>query len=191
MGQPAPGIDLSIIRITDEPITEWSEVTLLPPGEIGEICVMGEVVTHEYKNAPGHTAAAKILREGGVCHRMGDVGYLDEAGRLWFCGRKTHRVTIENGDDMYTVPCEAIFNEHPEVYRTALVGVEGAPVIVVEREPGSSTTEADLTRQLLVMGQGSPLTASIEQVRFHPAFPVDVRHNAKIHRGELAEWAAR
>lgn len=191
VGQPAPGIDLSIIRITDEPITEWSEVTLLPPGEIGEICVMGEVVTHEYKNAPGHTAAAKILREGGVCHRMGDVGYLDEAGRLWFCGRKTHRVTIENGDDMYTVPCEAIFNEHPEVYRTALVGVEGAPVIVVEREPGSSTTEADLTRQLLVMGQGSPLTASIEQVRFHPAFPVDVRHNAKIHRGELAEWAAR
>lgn len=191
VGQPAPGIDLSIIRITDEPITDWSDATPLPSGEIGEICVMGEVVTHEYKNAPGHTAAAKILREKQVCHRMGDVGYLDETGRLWFCGRKSHRVTLGNGDDMYTVPCEAIFNEHPEVYRTALVGVDGAPVIVVEREPGSSTSEADLTRQLLLLGRANSLTASIEQVRFHPAFPVDVRHNAKIHRGELAEWAAR
>jgi len=191
VGQPAPGIDLSIIRICDEPITEWSDALTLPAGEIGEICVRGEVVTHEYKNAPGHTAAAKILREKEVCHRMGDVGYLDESGRLWFCGRKAHRVILGNGDDMYTVPCEAIFNEHPEIYRSALVGVDGVPVIVVEREPGSSTSEADLTRQLLVLGQANPLTASIEQVRFHSGFPVDVRHNAKIHRGELAEWAAR
>jgi acyl-CoA synthetase (AMP-forming)/AMP-acid ligase II len=191
VGQPAPGIDLSIIRISDEPITEWSDALTLPAGEIGEICVRGEVVTHEYKNAPGHTAAAKILREKEVCHRMGDVGYLDESGRLWFCGRKAHRVTLGNGDDMYTVPCEAIFNEHPEIYRSALVGVDGVPVIVVEREPGSSTSEAELTRQLLVLGQANPLTASIERVRFHSGFPVDVRHNAKIHRGELAEWAAR
>ena len=92
---------------------------------------------------------------------------------------------------MYTVPCEAIFNAHPEVYRTALVGVDGAPVIVVEREPGSSSSEEDLTRQLLSLGQANPLTATIDRVRYHPAFPVDVRHNAKIHRGELAEWAAR
>jgi acyl-CoA synthetase (AMP-forming)/AMP-acid ligase II len=191
VGQPAPGIDLSIIRISDEPITEWSDSLVLPTGEIGEICVRGEVVTTEYKNAPGHTAAAKILREKDVCHRMGDVGYLDESGRLWFCGRKAHRVTLENGDEMYTVPCEAIFNEHPEIYRSALVGVDGVPVIVVEREPGSSTSEAELTRQLLVLGQANPLTASIERVRFHSGFPVDVRHNAKIHRGELAEWAAR
>ena len=191
VGRPAPGIDLSIIRISDAPIPEWSDTLQLSAGEIGEICVRGEVVTHEYKNAPEHTVAAKIQRGQEVCHRIGDLGYLDDQGRLWFCGRKSHRVKTAHGDEMYTVPCEAIFNEHPEVYRSALVGVDGAPVIVVELEPEAKTSKAVLTEELLALGRANPLTCAIERVRFHPAFPVDVRHNAKIHRGELARWAAR
>jgi acyl-CoA synthetase (AMP-forming)/AMP-acid ligase II len=191
VGAPAPGIEISIIRISDEPIAEWDDSLRVPDGEIGEICIRGEVVTQEYKNAPEHTAAAKIMRDGEVCHRIGDLGYLDSLGRLWFCGRKSHRVQLSDGTEMYTVPCEAIFNEHPEVYRTALVGVGGSPVIVVEREPGARSSDTVLTEELLALGRANPLTAIIEQVRFHSGFPVDVRHNAKIHRGELAKWASR
>ncbi len=189
MGRPAPGVDIRIIRISDEPIAEWSDDLEVPQGEIGEICVRGEVVTHEYKNEPVHTAAAKIQRGAEICHRIGDLGYLDDQGRLWFCGRKSHRVRLANGQEMYTVPCEAIFNEHPEVYRTALVGVDGAPVIVVELEPGARSDRDEIREQLLTLGRNSSLTAASNRVLFHPAFPVDVRHNAKINRGELAAWA--
>jgi acyl-CoA synthetase (AMP-forming)/AMP-acid ligase II len=189
VGRPAPGVDIRIIRISDEPIAEWSDDLEVPQGEIGEICVRGEVVTHEYKNEPVHTAAAKIQRGTEICHRIGDLGYLDDQGRLWFCGRKSHRVRLANGEEMYTVPCEAIFNEHPEVYRTALVGVDGAPVIVVELEPGVRSDREDIREQLLTLGRNSSLTAASNRVLFHPAFPVDVRHNAKINRVELAAWA--
>jgi len=190
VGRPAPGIDIRIIEISDEPIAEWSDALLVPDGEIGEICVRGEVVTHEYKNAPSHTAAAKIQEGEEVCHRIGDLGYLDAEGRLWFCGRKSHRVRLADGGEMYTVPCEAIFNEHPEVYRSALVEVHGAPVIVIELEPEAESSEAELTEALLALGRANPLTAVIAQVRFHSGFPVDVRHNAKIRRGELRDWAS-
>ena len=75
-------------------------------------------------NRPDATKLAKIhdLKTGEVMHRMGDVGYLDDRGRLWFCGRKSHRV-VTRGVTLYTIPCEAVFNTHPKVLRSALVGV--------------------------------------------------------------------
>ena len=123
---------------------------------------------------------------------MGDVGYLDDCGRLWFCGRKAHRVTTADGT-LYTIPCEAVFNTHPAVYRTALVGVErdGAmhPVLCAEREPGDATPDETLRAELLALGAKYPHTKAIRTILFHPAFPVDVRHNAKIFREKLAVWA--
>ena len=190
VGRPAPGVEVRIIGITDAPIDNWSEDLEVPRTEIGEICVAGPVVTWEYKEEPEHTAAAKIWREGAPFHRIGDLGFLDEAGRLWFCGRKSHRVRLADGSEMYTVPCEAIFNEHPAVYRTALVGVDGKPVIVVEREPDRGQDTERLTAELRELGGANPLTAPINRVLYHPALPVDVRHNAKIHRRKLAVWAA-
>ena len=58
---------------------------------------------------------------------MGDVGYIDTEGRLWFCGRKKHRVVCADGETLFPVPCEAIFNLHEAVERSALVGVNGEP----------------------------------------------------------------
>jgi acyl-CoA synthetase (AMP-forming)/AMP-acid ligase II len=121
---------------------------------------------------------------------MGDVGYLDDSGRLWFCGRKKHRVETPNGP-LYPVPCEAVFDEHPDVKKTALVGVEGTPFIVAELEPGTARPREDIARELLELGAAHAHTRLIRDVLFHPSFPVDVRHNAKIHREQLAEWAAR
>jgi olefin beta-lactone synthetase len=189
VGRLAPGIDARIIRISDEPIGEWAESLCIAQGDIGEICVRGEVVTTEYKEEPEHTRIAKIYGPGDtVWHRMGDVGYFDADGRLWFCGRKSHRVVLADGKTLFPVQCEAIFNQHPQVSRTALVGVDGAPVLLVERAPGSGPSDP-LARELLDLARASPLTDAIGRILYHPSFPVDVRHNAKIHRLQLRDWA--
>ena len=79
-------------------------------------------MTREYVTRTEANALAKIADGPRVWHRMGDVGYLDEQGRFWFCGRMAHRVQTAAGP-MFTIPCEAIFNQHPAIYRSALVGV--------------------------------------------------------------------
>lgn len=194
VGRPLRGIDARIIEISDEPIEKWEDARELPIGEIGEITVKGPVVTHEYFKRPEATKLAKIRDGAAIVHRMGDVGYLDEHGRLWFCGRKAHRVVTERGT-LFTVPCEAVFNQHPHVFRTALVGVGGPgkqrPVLCVELERSDSGIGKDqLTNELLALGEANELTREITTILYHPAFPVDVRHNAKIFREKLAVWAA-
>ena len=135
VGHPVDGINLKIIGITDEPIAEWTADLELPTGEIGEITVQGTNVTPEYFNRESSTKLAKIAdpENNSFYHRMGDVGYLDETGRVWMCGRKSHRVITGEGT-LFTIPCEGIFNTHPKVFRTALVGVDNQPVLCVELE---------------------------------------------------------
>jgi acyl-CoA synthetase (AMP-forming)/AMP-acid ligase II len=194
VGRPVPGMRLKIIRITDELIPEWSDALEVSPGEVGEITVHGPVVTKTYFNRPDATALAKIADgHGGVYHRMGDLGYVDAKGRIWFCGRKSQRVVTPSGT-LYTIPCEGVFNAHPAVHRTALVGVTRGgvtePVLCVEREKGTAIAEDKLREELLALGAAHPHTRAIRTILFHPAFPVDIRHNAKIFREKLAVWAA-
>ncbi|MDO8546388.1 MAG: fatty acid CoA ligase family protein [Nitrospirales bacterium] len=198
VGKALPGIALRIIRISDEAVPVWDDRLILPCGEIGEIVVKGPVVTREYFQREQATALAKIPNGQSWWHRMGDVGYLDEHDRLWFCGRKTDRVRTAQGT-LFTVPCEAIFNQHPGVFRSALVGIGPAgrqqPVIVIEphpdKFPATPDATARFTDELLRLGSANPLTAGIASVLFHQAFPVDVRHNVKISRDKLALWTAK
>jgi len=170
---------------------------VLPPGQKGEIVVSGEMVTKEYANLPEATAKAKIADGDRVWHRLGDIGYFDETGRLWYCGRKSHRVEASRGP-MFSICCEAVFNEHRDVARSALVGVgsgsQRQPVIVIEpvseRSPGSAKRQA-LPKELLQFGREPETTENIGTILVHPSFPVDVRHNAKIDREALAIWAER
>ncbi len=198
VGRPLPGIDIRIIRACDDILPEWRDDLALPLGERGEIVVHGPVVTPEYCDLPEHTAKAKMRDPGhGLWHRMGDVGYLDELGRLWFCGRKAHRVLTPAGP-RYSVCCEAIFNGHPRVFRSALVGVgepgRQRPVIIIEPRPGemprTRAAEASFRRELRGLAAAPPITADLDTILFHPAFPVDIRHNAKIFREHLATWAS-
>jgi acyl-CoA synthetase (AMP-forming)/AMP-acid ligase II len=207
VGRPAEGVDALIIGISDEPISIWSEDLLVPDGTIGEIVVSGSVVTREYFNRPEATKLAKIADPARsiLYHRMGDVGYRDDRGRLWFCGRKSHRVILPE-ETLFTIPCEAIFNTHPEVFRSALVGVKGGdssgarrpapstmiPVICIEPVRRLSAEEEEqIRRGLFELGAGFAHTRKIRTILFHRAFPVDIRHNSKIFREKLAVWAAR
>jgi acyl-coenzyme A synthetase/AMP-(fatty) acid ligase len=125
---------------------------------------------------------------------MGDLGYLDDRGRVWFCGRKSQRVITPDGT-LFTIPCEAVFNQHPQVRRSALVGVarngSTEPVLCVELEKNSSANREHLSNEILALGAARPHTKEIRRVLFHPSFPVDIRHNAKISREKLAKWAER
>ncbi|MBX2810604.1 MAG: AMP-binding protein [Myxococcales bacterium] len=192
VGHPAPDMVIRIIRIVDAPIERWEDVQVLGPTKIGEICVRGPVVTHRYEDHELATRESKIREtdangETHIVHRMGDVGYLDDQGRLWFCGRKKHRVETDNGP-MFTVPCETIFNLHPSVARSALVGVNHLPVLVVQLEANHEPSDR-LTLELLAMGAKWPHTRVIKTILYHHNFPVDVRHNAKIRRESLQTWA--
>lgn len=221
VGRPVPEMHARIIGLSDDPITTLAHARTLAPGEIGEIIVSGPVVTEHYDNMPAADAAGKIQRadaqvpgtkfqvpslspdtchlsldtsaaEAAVTwHRMGDCGYLDTTGRLWFCGRKAERIETPQGI-LFTEPIEKIFREEEGVSRCALVGLgeqpHQVPALVVQPEKGANSTA--LADRLRHRAQSHSATRAIKHLFFHPHFPVDVRHNAKIHRLTLAKWAA-
>ena len=198
VGARFPGINWQVIKVSDSAITSIESVVELPRGEIGELMVQGDVVTREYVTGTDANALHKVADGNRIWHRMGDVGYLDEQDRFWFCGRKAHRVTTLDGV-LYTVPCEAIFNRHPRIYRSALVGVgpleTRRPVMIVEtwpdHQPKNTADWNSLKQELLDLAQQFTHTKSIINVLWRLRLPTDIRHNAKIFREQLAPWAAR
>lgn len=198
VGRPVAGTDIKIIQISDSPITEWSESLSLPQGSIGEICVKGEQVSRSYFMQWDATAQAKIwLENRGPCfHRMGDLGYFDEQGRLWFCGRKSHRVTCQGQHNIYTIPGESIINSHAAVERSAIVGVGAGknrrPVLCLQpKRTLDHPQQAQVKGEIEELCRQYPETVDIKDILFHKDFPVDVRHNSKIFRESLSKWAER
>lgn len=197
VGKPIKGMDVKIIKITDEPIEKFDASLVLEDGEVGEIAVHGPVVTQEYYEEPEANANSKMDDgKGSKWHRMGDTGYFDAHHNLWFCGRKAHRVETEFGT-MFPVKVEGMANNHPKVLRSALVGVgergRQTPVLVVEPKDGcypeDEKQEELFSRQILGRYSEHELYSHIKKVLFRLDFPVDPRHNVKIDREELAVWA--
>ena len=191
VGRPLEANDVRIIRITDQAIEDLSDAVDVDPGEVGEICVAGPTVTDKYWQREPQTKLAKMLDEDGrTWHRMGDLGWCDEDGRLWYCGRKSERVVTPERT-LFTECIEGRVNAVSGVYRSALVGVgepgQRTPVIVVEFEPDANH-EAVLSRVRKRLEMDDE-TEVIRHVLVHPSLPVDIRHNAKIRRPQLAEWA--
>ena len=191
VGTRFEGVRWRVIEIDDGPIADISQTKQLSTGKIGELMVSGPMVTTRYIVRADQDALHKVVDGDEVWHRMGDVGYLDSSDRFWFCGRKAHRVT--NGRrTWFTVPCESIFNNHPRVYRSALVprGPRGkqTPVIVVEPYQGfPAAGRKQLTDELLDLAARNPLTRRIEEIIISDRpLPVDIRHNSKIFREKLA-----
>jgi acyl-CoA synthetase (AMP-forming)/AMP-acid ligase II len=191
VGRALPDVRVRIIEPVDDAIASLDAVAVKATGGIGEIIVQGPSVTRGYDRLPGADADSKIADGARHWHRMSDMGWLDADGRLWFCGRKVERVLGPDGP-MYTDCCEAIFNAHPKVYRSALIDLGGGrPGMVIEPEKGNFPRTWKARRQfeqsLAELGQQHAFTARIRHFFFEKRFPVDVRHNAKIHRLSLAQ----
>ena len=202
VGTPVPSVEVRILQIEDGPIEDWRSDLELPQGEIGEITVRGPQTTTGYYNRPEAERLAKIRDPDSEqrWHRMGDVGFIDERGRIWYCGRKADRVITPAGT-LYTARVEGVYDVHPQVRRTALVGVpcdstptktHREPVLCVELLAGVARGKrAEVERELRALGAKNPETRNIKTFLFKTRFPVDIRHNAKIDRRALAHWAAR
>ena len=197
VGHPLKQLKVRIIPIEEIAQDQWDDARCLGANQIGEIVVSGSVVSAAYFNRPQANQLAKIndKERGTLWHRMGDLGYLDDEGRLWFCGRKSQRVVTSRGT-LFTIPCEAVFNAHPAVYRTAIVGIKVGndvrPVLCVELEKTAKTRAwSDIERELRQIALNHPHTQTLSVFLEHSSFPVDIRHNAKIFREKLAVWAAR
>jgi acyl-CoA synthetase (AMP-forming)/AMP-acid ligase II len=195
VGKLVPGVSVKVIRISNEAYPTWAEATEVQAGEIGEFVVGGAITTQEYYRREEATRMAKIVdpQSGLRWHRMGDVGWIDDDGQLWFCGRKSHRVVLPSGT-LFTDQVEPIFNRVPGVQRTALVAAHDATtdspvaVVCVEAKHFTPTVLELLTRQK----QSDPRLSAINCFLHYPGvFPVDVRHNSKIFREKLAVWATK
>jgi acyl-CoA synthetase (AMP-forming)/AMP-acid ligase II len=196
VGQPIEPNEVKIIKISDMAFNDLSETTEMPFGMPGEIIVTGPSCTDSYWKRDADTAMAKLGDElGRTWHRMGDVGILDGQGRLWYCGRVSQR--IDTGKEiLFADQCEAIFNQHPDLVRSAVVGVgtkgRQTPVLCIEVKGKLAPVDSERVHfDLLQLAQAHSITREIRTVLFHPGFPVDIRHNSKIGREELAVWAAK
>lgn len=193
IGRPADRVAVRLLGITDEPVATWDDAEI-PTGDraVGELVVTGPNVSTRYYWPEQANTAGKIADGARTWHRTGDLGWIDEQGRIWFCGRKSQRVRTARGP-MFTVQVEQVFNVVAGVARTALVGVGPAgaqrPVLCVELEPGAEpvATQTRLRTRAVEFETLVPITEFL----IHPRFPVDIRHNAKIGREELARWAAK
>ena len=197
VGNRFSGMRWRVIAIDDNPIANVDDAREMPTGEIGELMVCGPVVSRQYVTREDQNAIHKVRDGLGIWHRMGDVGYLDHHDRFWFCGRKTHRV-ITGSCVLYTETIEAIVNSNPEIYRSALIGTGDRfsqnPMVIVEpwpkRNPGRRLNNAALINAVLEQLSKNARSEEIRRVVVYPKkLPTDIRHNSKIFREKLTEWA--
>ncbi len=213
VGLPVTNVEVAIIDINEDTIEHWHDNLALPSNTIGEIVVSGPMVSQRYYQRDSATQLAKISNsnnegnsighveghiKGSVRHRMGDLGYLDEQGLLWMCGRKAHRV-VTSKQVFFSIPCERIFNTHAQVKRSALVNVNfekvNVPLLCIELSGKTAKlsidAEQNLFKELKLIALQHKQTRAIAHFLIHKDFPVDIRHNAKIFREKLAAWAQK
>ncbi|MDE0959576.1 MAG: fatty acid CoA ligase family protein [Planctomycetota bacterium] len=191
LGSPVEGIKIRIVTIDHKPQPE----NVLAPGGAGEIWASGAVVTRTYYDDLESDQAHKYIDPQGVLwHRTGDLGTLDSLARIWFRGRRGQMVTTATGD-LHTVAIERVFDLHPRVRRTALVGFgpsgQQKAVLCVELNETSGSDPIPLIEELKRLGSSVSGADQIEHFIFPGPFPVDIRHNAKINRESLSQFAAR
>jgi acyl-CoA synthetase (AMP-forming)/AMP-acid ligase II len=198
VGKPVSGVEVRVVEPVQGAISDAAQIRELQPGQIGEVLVCGQNVSRTYLNRPDATQRGKVQWLGKLWHRMGDVGYFDSEGNLYFCGRQAHAVKTPERV-LFSIPVERIFNAHEKVRRSALValanGSDGEAAVVVEPHPQFWPENAEererFRSELLALARTHSLTSKIEKVFFHPSFPVDARHNAKIFRDKLGVLASQ
>jgi acyl-CoA synthetase (AMP-forming)/AMP-acid ligase II len=178
-GRPVSSISLRVIRDTwGEPIPPLDRPAfdrlVTAAGEPGEIVVSGGHVLRGYLNQEGD-AETKFEVDGARWHRTGDLGYMDEAGRLWLLGRSSGKIQDERGT-LYPFAVECAAMQAPAVRRAALAAVDGRRVLAVE---GGKTLSLDAIGKSLSWAQ-------LDQVVRLDRVPVDRRHNAKTDYVALA-----
>lgn len=198
IGKAVPMMDIRVIKLGKEnqEINHIDETEQCEQDEMGEIIVSAQTVTRKYFNMPDKTKLSKIKdKNDKFWHRIGDTGYFDKDMNLWFTGRCSYTVITKNSV-LSSIQCEAIFNQHPSIKRSALIKKTVAsqqeyfePQIVLELLDGSIPTgdlKKEITQELNNLGQRFAHTQTINKFYFIKSMPVDIRHNIKIDRNALS-----
>jgi acyl-CoA synthetase (AMP-forming)/AMP-acid ligase II len=172
-GRPAPTARVRIIAVHGA--IGRPAIDALAPNAVGEIIVAGPHVVRGYLAGRGD-GATKIHDGETVWHRTGDLGYFDDAGRLWLRGRVSAAIRDERGElDPFAVECALSFE--PTVARSALCRVGARRIVAVEPHRNAAI---DPVHVRAALGW-----TNIDDVRM-TRIPVDRRHNAKVDYRRLA-----
>ncbi len=186
VGRPVEGVELAVSALdalgrADEPATQAAEV-------MGEILVSAPWAKDRYDRLWATESSSS--REKGW-HRTGDVGHLDEVGRLWVEGRLAHVVTTADGA-VTPVGVELRVEGAHGVEAAACVGIgpPGTQVVVLVVVPSRSLgRRGPLADAELAARVRSVAGVDVAAVLVRASLPVDVRHNSKVDRAALARWA--
>jgi acyl-CoA synthetase (AMP-forming)/AMP-acid ligase II len=188
VGRPLEGVDIALAPLDSSGV---------PATDIGRpVEVTGEIVVrcawmrdrYDRRWATQHRADAP---KGW--HRTGDVGHIDEQGRLWVEGRLAHVLTCTDGP-VTPVAAELAAQREARVPLAALVGVgpAGAQVpvaVLLAPGPARGLADVDITarvRSAVREATGLELAAVLTM----RSLPVDVRHRSKVDRTRIAREAA-
>jgi acyl-coenzyme A synthetase/AMP-(fatty) acid ligase len=157
----------------------------------GEILVSAPHVEDHYDRL---WLTHRASRQGGVpgerWHRTGDVGHLDDAGRLWVEGRMPHVLVTANGIVTPVGP-ELQAESVSKVVRAAIVGVgpRGVQQVVAVVETSPEARRVALANPELAAAIRAAVDVPLAAVLVVPHLPTDIRHNSKINRSALSTWA--
>ncbi|WP_369130866.1 alpha/beta fold hydrolase [Modestobacter roseus] len=190
VGRPLPGVE---VRVSPLDATGAAVGPLgTAPGVTGEVCVRGAHVKDRYDAL---WITERLSSRDAGWHRTGDAGHLDADGRLWIEGRLPHVVTTAAGP-VTPVGVEQRVEQLPEVAAAAAVGIgpagtQALVVVVVPagrdaRRPALQLADDELTEA--VRERAAVRVAAVLTAR---RLPVDIRHQSKVDRAEVARQAAR
>ena len=188
VGRPLPGVDVRVSAVAADGAATGPLVDT--PGVLGEVVVRA---AHQKDRYDRLWATERRASRPAGWHRTGDIGHLDDSGRLWIGGRLAHVITTPDGPRA-PVGIEQAAEQVTAVEQAAAVGVgpvgtQQVVVIVVTDGGREGLAALDLTaqvRQAVREAVGVPVAAVLER----RSLPVDVRHNSKIDRAALAAWAS-
>lgn len=185
VGAPLPGVEVRVSALDPEghatgPLTR-------EPGVLGEIIVGAEHRKVRYDRL--WATERQSSRDPGW-HRTGDVGVLDDRGRLWVAGRLSHVISSPEGP-IAPVPIEQAVQRIPGVRQAACVGVgpvglQQVVVVCVVEDGRSGPAPTSLLDQIRGV-----VDADVAAVLLRPSLPVDIRHNSKIDRTAMSRWASQ
>ena len=188
VGRPLPGVDVTVSELSslgaaDGPLTAEA-------GSCGEVCVRADHLKDRY-DALWAVQWSSSRNDGW--HRTGDVGHLDEQGRLWIEGRLEHVISTANGvvtpvgveqkaEALDAVGAAAVVGVGP-------VGVQQVVVVVVPEGVRRPRWSSPVAAQPLLDDVRRAADVEIAAVLVVPELPVDIRHASKVDRRKVQQWA--
>ncbi len=183
--QSAKGVCVGYLHSSvDLDIRNTNDYSEIGEYKVGEIYINSKMTSKQYFENEDANKKSKLDKSGKLYHFIGDLGYQDRWGRLWYLGRSSHVLKV-GSESIYSIEIEGLLNSHPKIEKSALVKVRdevSVAIIVKEKKTMGDLEKEELFEELRVFGKNYPKVQLIKNFYVVDTFPVDTRHNIKIDR---------